>query len=163
LQRRGRNCWLPVMLFVGYLGYYYLAHQEEVPLTGRKQLVDLNREQETALGYQSYRQILSQSQVVPSGQAVDLVRDIGRRLAAVAEDPGFKREFSVIASDQVNAFCLPGGKVAVYTGILPVAKNADGLASMMGHEIAHAIARHGTHCSSEARTDREFRCQHGTG
>jgi len=98
--------WLPVLLFVGYVGYYYLTHQEEVPLTGRKQLVDLNREQEMALGYQSYRQILNQSQVIPSGQAVDLVREIGRRLAAVAEDPGFKWEFNVVASDQVNAFCL---------------------------------------------------------
>jgi metalloendopeptidase OMA1, mitochondrial len=74
---------------------------------------------------------------------VELVQDTGRRLAAVAEDPGFEWEFSVIASDQVNAFCLPGGKVAVYTGMLPVAKNADGLAAVMGHEIAHAIARHG--------------------
>lgn len=143
LRRRGRVRWLPVLLFVGYVGYYYLTHQEEVPLTGRKQLVDLNREQEMALGYQSYRQILNQSQIVPSGQAVDLVRDIGRRLAAVAEDPGFEWEFNVVASNQVNAFCLPGGKVAVYTGILPVAKNADGLAAVMGHEIAHAIARHG--------------------
>jgi predicted Zn-dependent protease len=135
--------WLPVLLFIGYLGYYYLTHQEEVPLTGRKQLVDLNREQEMALGYQSYRQILNQSQVVPSGQAVELVRDIGKRLAAVAEDPGFEWEFNVVNSNQVNAFCLPGGKVAVYTGILPVAKNTDGLAAVMGHEIAHAIARHG--------------------
>ena len=146
LRRRGRMRWLPVLLFVAYLGYYYLTHQEEVPLTGRKQLVDLNREQEMALGYQSYRQILNQSQVVPSGQAVDLVREIGRRLAAVAKDPGFKWEFNVVASDQVNAFCLPGGKVAVYTGILPVAKNAEGLAAVMGHEIAHAIARHGAEC-----------------
>jgi predicted Zn-dependent protease len=135
--------WLPVLLFLGYLGYYFLTKQEEVPLTGRRQLVDMSREQEMALGYQSYRQVLNQSQVVRQGQAVELVQDTGRRLAAVAEDPGFEWEFSVIASDQVNAFCLPGGKVAVYTGILPVAKNADGLAAVMGHEIAHAIARHG--------------------
>jgi hypothetical protein len=60
--------WLPVLLFIGYVGHYYLTHQEEVPLTGRKQLVDLNREQEMALGYQSYRQILNQSHVVPSGR-----------------------------------------------------------------------------------------------
>ncbi|MDQ2695036.1 MAG: M48 family metallopeptidase [Pseudomonadota bacterium] len=71
------------------------------------------------------------------------MRDIGRRLAAVAEDPGFQWEFNVIDAPQVNAFALPGGKVAVYTGLLPVAQNADGLAVVMGHEIAHAIARHG--------------------
>jgi predicted Zn-dependent protease len=143
VRRRGRIRWLPVLLFLGYLGYYYLTNQQEVPLTGRKQLVDLSREQEMALGYQSYRQILNQSQLAQEGPAVQQVREIGRRLAAVAEDPGFEWEFNVIASEQVNAFCLPGGKVAVYTGMLPVAKNADGLAAVMGHEIAHAIARHG--------------------
>ncbi|MEZ5366893.1 MAG: M48 family metallopeptidase [Bryobacterales bacterium] len=112
-------------------------------MTGRKQLVDMSREQEAALGYQSYQQILMQEDVIPSGEIVDTVRAIGRRLAAVAEDPGFEWEFNVIRSDQANAFCLPGGKVAVYTGIIPIAENQDGLAVVMGHEIAHAIARHG--------------------
>ena len=134
---------LPLLLFGAYMLYYYFSNQETVPLTGRKQLVDISREQEAALGYQSYRQILRQEAIVPSGAQVDLVKSIGGRLAKVAEDPGFEWEFNLINSEQVNAFCLPGGKVAVYTGILPVAKNADGLAAVMGHEIAHAIARHG--------------------
>ena len=112
-------------------------------MTGRTQLVDMSREQEMALGYQSYQQILSGEAVLQSGEIVDQVREIGRRLAAVSEDPGFDWEFNVIQSDQANAFCLPGGKVAVYTGIVPVAQNIDGLAVIMGHEIAHAIARHG--------------------
>ena len=103
----------------------------------------MSREQEAALGFQSYRQILNQEAVLQSGEIVDQVREIGRRIAAVSEDPGFDWEFNVIQSDQANAFCLPGGKVAVYTGIIPVAKNIDGLAAIMGHEIAHAIARHG--------------------
>lgn len=136
---------VPIVLFGLYLGYYYLSNQQVVPLTGRTQLVDISREQEAALGFESYREILSQSRVLNSGPSVDLVKQIGRTLVmAVGEDdPGFEWEFNVIESDEVNAFCLPGGKVAVYTGILPVAANPEGLAVVMGHEIAHAIARHG--------------------
>ena len=136
---------IPIILFACYGLYYYVSNQETVPITGRSQLVDINREQEMALGLQSYQQILSESQVVPQGEVVDLVRGIGRKLAQAAGDvdPGFQWEFNVIQSQQANAFALPGGKTAVYTGLLPVAKNADGLAIVMGHEIAHAIARHG--------------------
>jgi predicted Zn-dependent protease len=131
------------VIFGAFFAWYYFSHQEEVPLTGRKQLVDLSREQEAALGLESYRQILGQSQIVAGGADVDRIRAIGRRLAAVSDDPGFEWEFNLIASDQANAFALPGGKVAVYSGLLPIAGNDDGLAAVMGHEIAHAIARHG--------------------
>lgn len=116
-------------------------------MTSRKQLVDISREQEMALGYQSYQQILSQERVIPSGELVDQVREIGERIAVAARDyghdPGFDWAFNVIESPQANAFALPGGKVAVYTGMLPIAGNANGLAVVMGHEIAHATARHG--------------------
>ncbi len=144
-RSRGGFRWWPIVLFGVFFIYYYFSNQQEVPLTGRTQLVDISREQEMALGLQSYNQILSQSRVVSQGEVVDVVRSIGHRIARAAADvdPGFQWEFNVIASDQVNAFALPGGKVAVYTGILPVAENADGLAAIMGHEIAHAIARHG--------------------
>jgi len=143
-RRGGAFRLLPIVLFGLYLAYYYFSNQEEVPLTGRSQLVDISRDQEKALGLQSYQQILSDSQVVRSGQTVDLVREIGHRLAKVVDnDPGFEWEFNVIDSEQANAFALPGGKVAVYTGILPVVENVDGLSAVMGHEIAHAVARHG--------------------
>lgn len=144
-RRGGRLRLLPIILFAIYGIYYYFSNQSEVPLTGRQQLVDLTREQEAALGLQSYREILSKEQVVQSGENVDLVRDIGRRIQAAAADvdPGFNWEYNLIESDQANAFALPGGKVAVYTGILPIVANVDGLAAVMGHEIAHAIARHG--------------------
>jgi predicted Zn-dependent protease len=132
-----------LVLFAIYGLYYWTTNRETVPMTGRKQLVELSREQESALGYQSYRQILRQERVIPSGPEAQLVKEIGRKISAVSEDPGFQWEYNLINSREVNAFCLPGGKVAVYTGILPVAKNADGLAVIMGHEIAHAIARHG--------------------
>jgi len=117
--RRSRFKLLPLLAFGVYFAYYYFSHQQTVPLTGRTQLVDISREQEAALGYQSYRQILRQSSVVRQGQAYEQVRAIGARLAKVAEDPGFEWEFNLIQSEDVNAFCLPGGKVAVYTGILP--------------------------------------------
>ena len=144
-QRRGGALrLLPILLFGVYLAYYYFSNQEEVPLTGRSQLVDMTREQEAALGLQTYQQVLAEERVLQSGQAVDLVRTIGYRLAKVIEnDPGFEWEFNVIESDQANAFALPGGKVAVYTGILPVVENINGLSAVMGHEIAHAVARHG--------------------
>jgi predicted Zn-dependent protease len=144
-RRRGRIRWLPILLFALYGLYYYASNQEVVPITGRSQLVDMSREQEMALGLQSYREILSRERIVRSGEVVDVVQDVGRRIAqAAAEyDPGFEWEFNVIDSPQVNAFALPGGKVAVYTGLVPVAENADGLAVVMGHEISHAIARHG--------------------
>ena len=144
-KKGGRLRLLPIILFAIYGIYYWFSHQETVPHTGRTQLVDMDRQQEAALGLQSYRQILSQSNVVPRGEVVDVVREIGQRIAAAAgeDDPGFQWEFNVIQSDQANAFALPGGKVAVYTGIIPVVENRDGLAVVMGHEIAHAIARHG--------------------
>ncbi len=142
--------WLPIVLFVLYLGYYWVSNRDEVPMTGRSQLVGMTPEQELSLGLQSYRQILSQERVVSGGPQVDKVRDIGTRLVQAAQrivpnvDWGnFEWQFNLVDSDQANAFCLPGGKVAVYTGILPITANDNGLAAVMGHEIAHAIARHG--------------------
>ncbi len=139
---------LPLVFFGLYMGYYYLSHREVVPVTGRKQLVDLSREQEAALGYQSYQEILRNERIVTSGDAPKMVQAIATRLINAVQqfpgaDPGFEWEATVIESDQANAFALPGGKIAVYTGIFPVAANADGLAAVMGHEIAHAVARHG--------------------
>ena len=136
---------IPIVLFGLYFAWYYFGHQEKVPLTDRKQLVDISREQEMALGLQSYQQILQDSKVVTSGKNVQIVKEIGKKIAQAAsnEDPGFDWDYNLIESDQANAFCLPGGKVAVYTGIIPIAENIDGLAIVMGHEVAHAIARHG--------------------
>lgn len=143
--RRGGFRILPIILFAAYLGYYWLSHRQEAPITGRTQLIDISREQESALGLQGYNEILQQENVVRSGQNKELVEKIGKRIAlASAEwDPGFDWQYSLIESDERNAFCLPGGKVAVYSGILPIAANANGLAAIMGHEVAHALLRHG--------------------
>ncbi len=143
--RRGRFKIWPLLIFAAFGVYYYFSNQETVPVTGRNQLVTMDRKQEMQLGLASYKDVLRKSQIVKSGEIVDIVKEIGRRIAKAAakDDPGFQWEFNIIKSDQANAFALPGGKVAFYTGILPIAKNRDGIAAIMGHEIAHAIARHG--------------------
>jgi len=115
-----------------------------VPITGRKQLNLIPESQELTLGAQAYQQVLDSSQVVTSGPQADMVRRVGERIAAVANRPDFQWEYKLIkADDIVNAFCLPGGKIVVYTGILPVTQNEAGLATVVGHETGHAIARHG--------------------
>ena len=145
--RRGGFRWQIMLLFAIGAGIYYFANQESVPITGRKQLRTMNPQQEMQLGLQSYRQILADNQrnLVTDGEYYDLIQTIGNDIKMAAEpwDPGFEWAFNLIHSEQANAFALPGGYTAVYTGLLPIAKNEDGLAVVMGHEIAHALAHHG--------------------
>ncbi len=145
VRRRGGFRWQIMLLFAIGAAVYYFANQETVPYTGRKQLRTMDVDAEMQLGLDSYRQILSDNKVVQSGPVVDAVNAIGAKIARAASDsdPGFQWAFNVIESDQVNAFALPGGYTAVYTGIIPVAENEDGLAVIMGHEVAHAMAHHG--------------------
>jgi metalloendopeptidase OMA1, mitochondrial len=125
---------------------YFKAEKVTNPETGRTVRVAMSSEQEQALGVQSYREVLSQSDLVTSGREFETVRRVAQRLAYAVGEAGrdFDWQVSLIRSPQANAFCLPGGKIAVYTGILPVAETEEGLAAVMGHEMAHAIARHGS-------------------
>jgi len=96
------------------------------------------------MGDQAYQDILKKAKLSKDKKKVAMIQKIGRRMARHADRPDFKWEFNLIDDDkQINAFCLPGGKVAFYTGILPVAKGEKGVAVVMSHEIAHALARHG--------------------
>lgn len=114
-----------------------------VPYTGRSQLMLMSRGDEAALGGDAYRYILRDSVVTRSPDAERLVRKVGEKIAAVANEPEYKWEFTVINDPEtVNAFALPGGKVAVYTGIFGPAQDEAGLAVVLGHEVAHALARH---------------------
>ena len=99
--------------------------------------------QEIALGKQAYNQILKNEKESDDRKTAALVKQIGLRIAKVSAMPKLDWEFHLIESKQQNAFALPGGKVAVYTGLLPIAMNEAGLATVMSHEIAHVIARHG--------------------
>ena len=99
-------------------------------------------QQETALGEEAFRKILKKEKLSLDGQLITLVERVGRQLAAVSPMPNLKWEFTLIESNQKNVIALPGGKVAIYTGVLPVCANEAGLAALMSHQIAHDIARH---------------------
>src|SRR5437763_5416264 len=138
--------WLPIVAALLFLGYQYFTSERFVnPETGRKSHVGSSTQQESVLGLQSYQQILSQSQTINSGPQVELVQRVVKRLASATGDTGknFDWRVSVVQSDQINAFCLPGGKIIVYTGILPVANTESALATVLGHEMAHETSRHG--------------------
>ncbi len=173
-QRRGlfgNVRWLVLLGFLVYGGCYYFSNRVVDPYTGEKVLIDgsIGVEEEKALGLQAYQEILAQERPVdPNSQIARDIKQIAQRLiakvpeveAAIAQERGtqpsgnwktFEWDVNVIQSDQANAFCLPGGKMAVYTGLVPVAKNADAMAVVMGHEIAHALLRHGAQRMSQQK------------
>ncbi|MEQ1894775.1 MAG: M48 family metallopeptidase, partial [Planctomycetota bacterium] len=115
------------------------------PVTGRRSLNAFSTGQDIELGREAYAQVLSEQKLVSTGKNHEMVARAMTRLSAVADDAGYEWEVSLIQDDKtVNAFALPGGKMAVYTGILPVCQSETGLAVVMGHEIGHVVARHGT-------------------
>ena len=113
------------------------------PISNKSAFIMIPIRQEIALGKQAYNQILDNEEDSGDRRTTALVKQVGLRLAKVSAMPNLDWEFHLIKSKQQNAFALPGGKVAVYTGLLPVAMNEAGLATVMSHEIAHVIARHG--------------------
>ena len=114
-----------------------------VPMTNRKQLLLTPENQEVALGLSSFEEVKTKEPASTNRVCIELVNRVGQRIAAAADRPDYQWEFCVIAAETQNAFCLPGGKVAVYEGIIPVCGNEAGLAVVMSHEISHALARHG--------------------
>lgn len=117
---------------------------ETVPYSGRSQLLLIPEQEEMTMGLQAYQQALSKARVSTDSSTNSMVKTIGQRIATVANKPDYRWEFNVIDDAKTaNAFALPGGKVAVYTGLLPYTQTEDGLAFVIAHEIGHAIARHG--------------------
>jgi predicted Zn-dependent protease len=115
------------------------------PVTGRPTLNLFSTRDDVRLGNEAYAQVLAGATLLRSGPDHERVVRVLKRLAAVADDPGYDWDVSLIRDDEtVNAFALPGGKMAVYTGILPVCQGETGLAVVMGHEIGHVVAGHGT-------------------
>ena len=165
-QRRGSgfNPRLIIVLLIALYGAYkWFASAQIQPETGEKVHIDANitPQQESAMGLQAYEEVMQKEQPVdPNSQLAQQVRAVAERLIKVIpavedqlakehglQSPHIERSFNwavnVLKSDEVNAFCLPGGKIAVYTGLIPVAQNADAIAVVLGHEITHALLRHG--------------------
>ncbi|MFP3870075.1 MAG: M48 family metallopeptidase [Syntrophobacteria bacterium] len=114
------------------------------PVTGRTQLMLVPESQEIALGLKAYREILTKVQLSQDPEVTAMVNEVGGRIAEATDRPDYNWEINVIDDDETaNAFALPGGKVAVYTGLLPYTGNEAGLAFVLGHEVGHVIARHG--------------------
>jgi predicted Zn-dependent protease len=120
------------------------------PQTGRLQFIMVGDSTMNQLGADAYQEILADEKVSKDTRLIKIVERVGARIAKVSNQPNFKWEFKVIDNpEMVNAFCLPGGKVAVYTGIIPIAECEAGLAVVLSHEIAHATARHGAERMSQ--------------
>jgi predicted Zn-dependent protease len=133
----------------------FVAACATVPVTGRRQLSLISAPEMAAMGADSYEQFLQESKLSTETRQTTMVQDVGVRISTAAE--AFMREhgmaeeidhygweFNLVEADTVvNAFCMPGGKIGVYSGILPVTRDETGLAVVVGHEVAHAIANHG--------------------
>ena len=141
-------------------GLILFAACATVPITGRKQLSLIPDSQINAMSFQQYEQVIAESELSDDAEAVALVRRVGQRIQRAVETyfrneglsshlDGYDWEFNLIESDQVNAWCMPGGKVAFYSGILPICQDETGIAVVMGHEVAHAIAEHGSERMSQ--------------
>lgn len=154
--------WWVLVLFAAYAAFNWFGNARTDPYTGAKAHYGSSVDEESQLGLQAFRQVLAQEHPLeaadPRAQAIEAV---ARRLVEHADEveadlarehgqasPELARSFdwsvAVLDSPEANAFCLPGGKMAVYTGLLPVTQNDDAMAIVMGHEIAHALLRHGS-------------------
>ncbi len=120
------------------------------PETGRRQLNLVSSDQEMQLGLTSFEKMKKEVPISHDSAANALVQRVGKRIAGVANLPNAQWEFVVFDSKEANAFCLPGGKVGVYTGILPLTRDEAGLATVIGHEVAHAVSHHGAERMSQA-------------
>lgn len=136
-----------------YIALLFLIGCSTVPFTGRKQFAPISSQQMIALGNSSYDQVLEESKVSDNQQYKNMVGEVGQNVAAAVEEymmannmyermEEYEWEFTVLESDMLNAWCMPGGKIAFYEGIMPVCEDRNGVAVVMGHEIAHAIAQH---------------------
>ncbi|MTI19524.1 M48 family peptidase [Fulvivirga sp. RKSG066] len=125
-----------------------------VPITGRKQLKLVSNSEILPLSFDQYQQVLKENKLSNNTKWVNMVKEVGYNIQMATEEymrqnglqdkiAGYAWEFNLIESDVVNAWCMPGGKVAFYTGIMPICEDETGVAVVMGHEVAHAIANHG--------------------
>ncbi|WP_179335154.1 M48 family metallopeptidase [Winogradskyella costae] len=131
------------------------------PFTGKKTMAFVGNDQLFPSAFAQYNQVLTESSVITGTKDAEMITRVGQRIAVAAERyltangfegylEDYQWEYKLIESEQVNAWCMPGGKIAFYTGILPIAANETGIAAIMGHEVAHALANHGQQRMSAA-------------
>ena len=157
-----RSCFRLVQIAgTGILAGIVLWSCSTVPVTGRKQLHMISDSEMLAMSEAEYDTFLIENPVSTDQAGTAMVQRVGTRIQGAVEAffrerkesdqlAGYKWEFNLVHSEQVNAWCMPGGKVVVYTGILPVCVDESGLAVVLGHEIAHAVAKHGAERMSQA-------------
>jgi len=142
------------------LSFLFLLSCATVPMTGRKQFVAIPSSQMITLSIESYSKVLAESKLSTNNSYVSTVRKVGERLTAAVENylkennmqsvtEGYLWQYNVLVSEELNAWCMPGGQIAFYEGILPVCQDENGIAVVMGHEIAHAVAQHGNERMSQ--------------
>jgi len=143
------------LIFTVFLALPLLfASCSTVPITGRRQLDVIPDNQMLAMSFQQYNQFMESHELSQDREKTEMVRRVGNRIREGVERylsrngmegrlKDYRWEFNLVKSEEVNAWAMPGGKVVIYTGLLPVARNETGLAVVMGHEIAHAVAKHG--------------------
>ncbi len=140
--------------------FLFFSSCSTVPLSGRSQLNMIPSSEMLAMSFQQYDQFLRENNASQDQANSDMVKRVGQKIQIAVEQylqknghtnllDGYAWEFNLVDNEQINAWCMPGGKVVVYTGILPVTKDETGLAVVMGHEIAHAIAEHGNERMSQ--------------
>jgi len=131
-------------LFIAVFSFSLIYSCTKAPVTGRNQLILVSHEQELQMGAVAYEEVVKNEKVSKDPGYNAAVKRVANRIARVANKPDFEWEYTVIDNDDViNAFALPGGKIGVYTGILKVAETDAGLATVLSHEVGHAVARHG--------------------
>ncbi len=142
------------------VGVAVLASCATVPITGRRQLSLVSSGEMNSLSQTQYRTFLTQNKVSGDAEAAAMVRRVGQRIQRAVEQyvaqnnmqgqlDGYQWEFNLVDNKEANAWCMPGGKVVVYTGLLPLTRDENGLAVVLGHEISHAVARHGAERMSD--------------
>jgi predicted Zn-dependent protease len=145
---------------ITFITIVFFQSCSSVPLTGRSQLNMIPSSEMLTMSFQQYDEFLKESKLSTNQMEVNMVKSVGGKIKSAVEKymksnnlsdrlEGYEWEFNLVEDEQINAWCMPGGKVVVYTGILPVTKDETGLAVVMGHEIAHAIAEHGNERMSQ--------------
>lgn len=153
------------LLFLIFI--FIIAACSTVPLTNRRQVIAIPSSEMVSLGAQNYREVLSQSKLSTNAAYKQSVERVGKRISAAVKTylegigraeliNGYQWEYNVIQSETLNAWCMPGGKIAFYEGIMPVCHDDNGIAVVMAHEVAHAVAKH-----SDERLTQQMAIQFG--